>query len=83
LSGHQRTDIEAVIAALDADLRAAKNDVDVTLIEAALALTPGERLDAAYGFLRDLVAIRERRDDGGGAGAERSVDGDAGAYSTE
>ena len=51
--------IEATIAALDADLRAAKDDVDLTLIEAALLLTPGERLDAAYRFLRDLVRIRD------------------------
>ncbi len=55
-----KRDIEAIIAALDPDLLAAKDDVDMTLIEASLRLTPAQRLDAAYRFLRELVRIRER-----------------------
>lgn len=51
--------IDEVIAALDADVIAAKADVDLTLIQAALARSPGDRLDSAYRVLRDLVRIRD------------------------
>ena len=52
--------IEAIIAALDPDVLAAKADVDITLIHAALARKPAERLVAAHRVLRDLVHIRDR-----------------------
>jgi len=50
---------DEVIAGLDADVIAAKEDVDLTLLAAALRRTPEERLDTAYRVLRDLVRIRE------------------------
>ena len=51
--------IEAIIASLDQDVVAAKADVDLTLIQAAIRRSPEERLDSAYRVLRDLVRIRE------------------------
>lgn len=56
----QADSIEATIASLDSDVIAAKADVDLTLIQAALRLSPADRLDAAYRVLRDLVRIREQ-----------------------
>lgn len=56
---HEKSTIDATIAALDRDVVAARADVDLTLIDAALRLSPGDRLDAAYRVLRDLVSIRD------------------------
>lgn len=53
------TPFEAIVAALDPDVLAARADVDLTLIQEALHRSPAERLDAAYRMLRDLEQIRE------------------------
>lgn len=59
MSEPSQSKIEAIIASLDPDVTAAKADVDLTLLHAALQRSPEERLDVAYRVLRDLVRIRE------------------------
>ena len=59
MSARAASRIEAIIAALDQDVLAAKADVDLTLIQAAIRRSPEERLDSAYRVMRDLVRIRE------------------------
>ena len=45
-------------ATLDPDVLAAKSDVDLTLLHESLAMSPGDRLDASYRFLRSLLSFR-------------------------
>jgi hypothetical protein len=51
--------IEALIEALDPEVRAAIDDVDRSLIWLSLAKSPWERLGDAYGMAHTLARLRD------------------------
>jgi hypothetical protein len=55
----EATTIEALIEALDPEVRAAIDDVDRTLIALALQQSPWERLRSASRMAQTLVRIRD------------------------
>jgi hypothetical protein len=58
--------LEALIEALDPEVRAAVDDVDRTLIELSLQLSPWERLQSASRMAQYLARIRDAMASQGG-----------------